>query len=89
MLHVTPQGLNAAFVTDAADNILQLACQVLSMKTILVSLLDGQKLFIKNTGPGGIVQSGIALTPPDVCHWSLVPTLHQMVVVEDTHQDAR
>lgn len=54
----------------------------------MVSLLDGEKKFIK-CGTGLVKGGGISLDPPAICHWSLVPTLHQMVIVEDTHEDAR
>ena len=67
---------------------MNLACQVLGIHTIMVSLLDGEKKFIK-CGTGLVAGGGISLDPPAICHWSLVPTLHQMVIVEDTHQDAR
>lgn len=70
------------------DAILDLACQVLGIHTIMVSLLDGEKKFIK-CGTGLVAGGGISLDPPAICHWSLVPTTHQMVIVEDTHQDAR
>ncbi|BDA44489.1 probable mitogen-activated protein kinase kinase kinase 11 at C-terminar half [Coccomyxa sp. Obi] len=70
------------------DAILDLACQVLGIHTIMVSLLDGEKKFIK-CGTGLVAGGGISLDPPAICHWSLVPTLHQMAIVEDTHQDAR
>lgn len=71
-----------------ADHILDLACTVLGVETIMVSLLDGEKKFVK-CGTGLVKGGGISLDPPAICHWSLVPTLHQMVIVEDTHQDAR
>jgi hypothetical protein len=70
-----------------ADDILQLACTVLQINTIMVALLDGGRLFVK--GSAGFLESGLSLQPPTICHWSLVPTLHQMVIVEDTHKDAR
>ncbi|KAK9916182.1 hypothetical protein WJX75_009766 [Coccomyxa subellipsoidea] len=70
------------------DHILDLACTVLGVETIMVSLLDGEKKFVK-CGTGLVKGGGISLDPPAICHWSLVPTLHQMVIVEDTHQDAR
>lgn len=40
-------------------------------------------------GGNGVYQSGISMDPPAICHWSLVPYLHQMVIVEDTLKDAR
>lgn len=61
---------------------------MLGVPTIMVSLLDGQKKFIK-CGTGLVAGGGISLDPPAICHWSLVPTLHQVIIVEDTHQDAR
>lgn len=70
-----------------ADALLQLAVQVLELETVLVSLLDGDH---KNVlAATGFVDSGISMDPPAICHWSLVPSLHQMVIVEDTLEDAR
>lgn len=70
-----------------ADTLLQLAVSVLGMETIVVSLLDGnQKYMLAATG---FVTPGMSMEPPAICHWSLVPSLHQMVVVEDTLEDAR
>ena len=70
-----------------ADPILQLATSVLGVSTIMVSLLDGDKKFVKNAA--GFVPDGAVIEPPAICHWSLVPQVHQMVVVEDTLLDAR
>lgn len=54
---------------------------MLELDTVLVSLLDGDR---KNVlAATGFVESGISMDPPAICHWSLVPSLHQMVIVED------
>ena len=74
-------------LAPCAEAILQLASTVLGVSTIMVSLLDGYKKFVRNAT--GFVSSGAAIEPPAICHWSLVPQVHQMVVVEDTLLDAR
>ncbi len=70
-----------------ADTLLELAVAVLGMETMLVSLLDGNRKFI--LAASGFITPGMSLDPPAICHWSLVPSLHQMIVVEDTLKDAR
>lgn len=60
---------------------------VLGMETMLVSLLDGNKKYILSAS--GFLTPGMSLDPPAICHWSLVPSLHQMIIVEDTLEDAR
>ena len=70
-----------------ADTLLELAVAVLGMETMLVSILDGNQKFM--LAASGFLTSGISLDPPAICHWSLVPSLHQMVIVEDTLEDAR
>ena len=74
-------------VTFCADTLLELAVAVLGMETMLVSLLDGNQKYI--LAASGFLTPGMSLDPPAICHWSLVPSLHQMVVVEDTLEDAR
>jgi hypothetical protein len=54
----------------------------------MVSLLDGGQTFVVKSA-AGFVPPGTMLTPPGICHWSLVPQIHQMVVIEDTLLDAR
>ena len=66
---------------------LQLARQVLGIETMLVSLIDGNKKYVLTAT--GFVAPGISMEPPAICHWSLVPSLHEMVIVEDTWADAR
>lgn len=70
-----------------ADTLLELAVAVLGMETMLVSLLDGDRKYMLVAT--GFLTPGMSLDPPAICHWSLVPSLHQMVVVEDTLEDAR
>ena len=60
---------------------------VLGMETMLVSVLDGNQKFV--LAASGFLTPGMSLDPPAICHWALVPSLHQMVVVEDTLKDAR
>ncbi|CAL5218358.1 g20 [Coccomyxa viridis] len=73
--------------TARIDTLLELAVAVLGMETMLVSLLDGNRKFI--LAASGFITPGMSLDPPAICHWSLVPSLHQMIVVEDTLKDAR
>ena len=70
-----------------ADTLLELAVAVLGMETMLVSLLDGNQKFLLSAS--GFLTPGMSLDPPAICHWSLVPSLHQMVIIEDTQKDAR
>ena len=72
----------------SAEPILQLAINILGVGSIMVSLLDGQKKFVVKSA-AGFVPPETMLTPPGICHWSLVPQVHQMVVIEDTLLDAR
>ena len=80
-------GASLTSIICCADTVLQLACKVLSMETMLVALLDGNRKFVITAT--GMVSAGISMEPPAICHWSLVPSLHQMVIVEDTLEDAR
>ncbi len=66
-----------------ADTLLELAVAVLGMETMLVSLLDGNRKFI--LAASGFLTSGHVPGPsrPSATGRS-VPSLHQMVVVEDT-----
>lgn len=70
-----------------ADILLQLATQVLKMENICVVLLDGNKAVTPMAT--GFLVPGLAYDPPGICHWSLVPSINQMIIVEDTLEDAR
>ena len=85
--HAVPRdGVHVPFVR--AEPILQLAINILGVGSIMVSLLDGERKFVVKSA-AGFVPPQTMLTPPGICHWSLVPQVHQMVVIEDTLLDAR
>ena len=71
-----------------AEPILELASNILGLGSIFVSLLDGDRSFVVKSARG-FIPAGALPKAPGICHWSLVPQVHQMVVIEDTLLDAR
>ena len=85
-------GASCAFDTvcnlPPAEPILQLAINILGVGSIMVSLMDGDREFVVKSA-AGFVPPQTMVAPPGICHWNLVPQVHQMVVIEDTLLDAR
>jgi hypothetical protein len=71
-----------------AEPILALASKILGLGSIFVSLLDGDQKFTVKSAKG-FIPEGAKPRAPGICHWSLVPQVHQMVIIEDTLADAR
>ena len=70
-----------------ADTLLDLAIQLLALKSAAVTLLDGNRevLFVAK----GFLSPGAASQPLRSCKWLLVPPSDKMVIVEDTLRDTR
>ncbi|KAK9834124.1 hypothetical protein WJX81_000060 [Elliptochloris bilobata] len=69
------------------EPILELACTVFGISVAMVALVDGERVFIRNCF-GDTSMVGLR-PPPNLCNWTLVPSSHQVLVVEDTMLDAR
>ena len=67
--------------------LLELATHLLGIETMAVTLLDGKREVTLVATPCITLEAASPATGS--CRWVLVPTLHHMVIVEDTLADPR
>eukprot|EP00891_Asterochloris_glomerata_P004428 jgi/Astpho2/4428/Aster-00044 len=68
------------------DHIVSLICTIFKTEAALVALVDDNRIFIKNAQ--GFMKGDFPWRW-SFCAWTLAPTHHQIMCIEDTHEDAR